>query len=81
MASVLTIARAIIALSNAIPMVRAIVDQISNLYIDQQIDKIEEIKAGKAKKRAVLINAIKRAENDQQRKELSTILADYSRSK
>lgn len=81
MASVLKIAQALIALADIIPFVRALFDKLTDLWIDQKIKDIDEIKASNAEKRKVLMDAIKRAENDEQRKQLSIILADYSRTK
>jgi len=76
--NVLTIAKALIALADIIPSVRALFDKLTELWIDQKIKDIDEIKSDNAKKRKTILDAIKRAENDEQRKNLSVLLADYS---
>jgi hypothetical protein len=81
MSSILTIAKALIALANILPFARGLFDRLTELWIDQKIKDIDEIKSDNAKKRKTILEAIKRAENDEQRKELSKLLADYASSK
>ena len=70
----------IIAIAKAVPKIAEIINQFIDLWVDYQLEKIEQEISSKRSKRLALISAIKKAESDNERKALSIILADISRS-
>jgi hypothetical protein len=59
MSSVLTIAKALIALADVIPFARMLFDQITDLWLERNLKGVENAKIDKQKKRKALIKALK----------------------
>lgn len=70
----------VVAIAKAIPKLTELINKFVDLWVDYQLDKIEQEISTKRTKRLALMSAIKKAESDNERKELSIILADVSRS-
>ena len=69
----------IIAIAKAVPKVAEILNKFYDLWIDYQVEQIENKTVIKREKRAVLMRSIKNAKSDQERKALSSVLADINK--
>ena len=69
----------IIAIAKAVPKVAEILNKFYDLWIDYQIEQIENKTVIKTEKRAVLMRSIKNAKSDQKRKALSSVLTDINK--
>jgi hypothetical protein len=77
--SVSAIFAGIIAIAKAVPKVAELINQFYDLWVDYQLSKIEAIRVEKKHKIAVVIKSIKYAKNDEERKALSSVLADINK--
>ena len=62
----------------AIPQIKSMFDKLVDMYQQWQIDQIESKYDNKNTKRKALLNAIKEAKTDDERKALSIILHDIN---
>ena len=74
-----TIVAGVFAVAKAVPIVASYIDMFISLYVDRQIEKLDKYRIDKKEKRATLMKAISKADNDTERKALSIILNDISR--
>lgn len=71
----------IFAIAKAIPMIAEYIDKFYNLWMDKQIEQINDKYKIAYKKRKVILESIKRATTDDERKILSVILNDVVNNK
>lgn len=69
----------IIAIAEAVPKVAELINQFQEMWLDYQVSKIDAIRVEKKRKIAVVIKSIKYAKNDEERKALSSVLADINK--
>ena len=67
----------IIALSKVIPYVKQLIDLLTEKWIDKKIEDIDAKRITRKHKRDALLNSIKAAKTNEERKALSIILADF----
>lgn len=77
--NIISIFTGIVTIAQAIPKIKSLIDMFVDFYIDYEISKIEQNYATKRKKQEVLLNQIKKATDDEERKVLSVILADTNK--
>jgi hypothetical protein len=66
----------IMAVANAIPSIKKMIDDFYLFYVKFEISKLDAVKIENKQKRAALFEAIKKAGNNEDRKALSLILSD-----
>lgn len=71
----------IFAIAKAVPMIAEYIDKFYNLWMDKQIEQINDKYKIAYKKRKVILESIKRATTDDERKILSVILNDVVNNK
>ncbi len=79
MGNIIIIANALIALGKIVPFIGRVYDTLTEKWVDKQIQDAAELRASKLKKRKAILESIKDAKTDEQRKTLSIILADVNR--
>ena len=77
--SITAIFTGLITIAEAVPKVADIINQFYDLWIDYQIEKIDQYRINKREKRSVLMKQIRDAQTNEERKTLSIILADIDR--
>jgi len=75
---VLQIAKAILAIAEVSKMVKDVVVELNQLYVNKQIDDNRDFSASYEIKRAYIIRDIQNAKNDQERIAYSIILNDIN---
>jgi len=71
----------IAAFIKAVPIIDKWFRNIAEAYYKLRVSQIENLKIGNQEKRAVIIRAIQKAENDQELTALSITLSDYNGGK
>lgn len=71
----------IVAISEAIPAFKSILESFNDYYIDYQISKIQKRKITMRDSRNVLLKSIKGAKSNEERKVLSAMLSDINLGK
>ena len=69
----------IFSLAKSVPIIASYIDMFIDFYVDKQIEKLDKYRIDKKDKRATLMRAISKADNDVERKALSIILNDIMR--
>jgi hypothetical protein len=77
--SITAIFTGLITIAKAVPRVADLINQFYDLWIDYQIQKIDQYRINKREKRTVLMKQIRDAQTNEERKALSIILADINR--
>lgn len=77
--SITAIFTGLITIAKAVPKVADLINQFYDLWIDYQIQKIDQYRINKREKRTVLMKQIRDAQTNEERKALSIILADINR--
>lgn len=80
MGNLTLILNSIIALAKILPFLSSFMDSLTELWADNQIKKFEGEKAKLVEKRTALMNAIRDAKTDEDRKALSIMLSDLIRN-
>ena len=68
----------VFAIAKAVPMIAGYIDKFYALWIDQQIKQVDDKYKLAYKKRRVILDSIKKANSDDDRKILSIMLADIA---
>lgn len=69
----------IVTIAKAVPVVASYIDKFYDMWIDYQIERIDQYRINKKEKRKVLMKQIRDAKTNEERKALSIILADIDR--
>ena len=77
--SITAIFTGLITIAKAVPKVADLINQFYDLWIDYQIERIDQYRINKKEKRTVLMKQIRDAKTNEERKALSIILADIDR--
>lgn len=77
--NIITIFSGIVTIAKAIPQLKSMFDKFVDLWINWKIDNIENEYDTKRKKQKVLLQKIKEAKTNEERKVLSVILADIDK--
>lgn len=77
--NIVTIFTGIVAIAKAVPVIASYIDKFYDMWIDYQIEKIDQYRIDKKEKRKVLMKQIRDAKTNEERKTLSIILADIDR--
>lgn len=73
--SLLAIASGVVAIAKAVPMVKKLLDQITDIWIDYQVSRMDSNQSEIMNERRALAKAIKNAQSDSERIALSRVLS------
>lgn len=77
--NIFTIFSGVVAIAQAIPKIKQIIDMFADYWIDFQIGNIEDEYRSKRVKQDQLLKQIQKASTNEERKILSVILADINK--
>lgn len=72
------IVRTVLAIAEAIPTIAKLIDRLMDAWIDKRIDDIKDQDHERDKQKLALINSIKKAQSDEERIALSSVLAKFN---
>jgi len=77
--SITAIFTGLIAIAKAVPKVADLINQFYDLWVNYQIEKIDQYRINKREKRFVILKAIRESKTNEERKALSIVLHDIDR--
>jgi hypothetical protein len=77
--SITAIFTGLITIAKAVPRVADLINQFYDLWVDYQIEKIDQYRINKREKRLVILKAIRESKTNEERKALSIVLHDIDR--